>query len=185
MQNRSETLLQRLYILPFSEAGRRDGKELACLFTQNQVAEVLDGKTPVYPVPFCPAWLKGCIQRAGVLVPVIDVDALCGPGGKKSAQSGGETPAPARQILVLRTGCPDETGGHFLSVALTCRGAIETFRLTERDVAGAVSADEPPESGFDGHGLNRGFFRLRDHRVVLMSFDALAEGTFQAEKKED
>ena len=178
MRKGNETLLQRLYLLPLAGAAQKGGPP-ACLFTQNQVAEVLDGRrTPIYPAPFCPAWLKGCIQRAGVLAPVIDLDALCGPKSKAAA-------APPRQLLVLRTGCPapDATGGgHYLSLALTCRSAIETFRLTERDVAGFITADEPPE-GFDWHGLAQGFFRLREHRVALLNLDPLAEGAFQPEKK--
>ena len=172
MLNPNATLLQRLYLLPLTGSARRGVEPLSCLFTQNQVAEVLNGRrTPVYPVPFCPDWLKGCIQRAGVLIPVIDVDALCAPKGTAAN-------APLRQLLVLRTGCPDASGEKFLDVALGCRSAVETFKLTERDVARSVSADEPPE-GFDGRGLTQGFFRLRGHRVVLMNFNSLAEGVFQ------
>ena len=60
MQIDSTALQQRFFLLPLS-AGEQDGEPVYCLFTQNQVVEVLGQKT-VYPVPFSPDHVQGFIQ---------------------------------------------------------------------------------------------------------------------------
>lgn len=167
MQTENTALQQRFYLLPLT-AGEQDGEPLYCLFTQNQVAEVLGPRT-IHPVPFSPEYVRGFILRHDNLVPVIDVDALCGGTGKKDK-------AQSRQLLVMRTGQTDAASGDFLKLALLCPSAVLTFKLSERDAAQAVAAEDMPAQ-FTGQSLARGSFRLRGYRVVLLDFDSLAQGT--------
>ena len=97
MQIDSTALQQRFFLLPLS-AGEQDGEPVYCLFTQNQVVEVLGQKT-VYPVPFSPDHVQGFIQWHEGLVPVVDVDVLCGLAEKLDHKLGScSFCAPARSI---------------------------------------------------------------------------------------
>ena len=167
MQIDSTALQQRFFLLPLS-AGEQDGEPVYCLFTQNQVVEVLGQKT-VYPVPFSPDHVQGFIQWHEGLVPVVDVDVLCGLADKKAGSQ-------ARQLQLLRTGQIETTTGEFLKLALVCTSTVLTFKLTERDAAQTVAVEQVPVALAD-QDLVRGFFRLRGYRVALLDFDTIAQGT--------
>ena len=168
MRTETMALQQRFFLLPMV-VGKRDGSTLYSLFTQNQVAEVL-GQRTIHPVPFSPAHVKGFILRHDSLVPVVDVDVLCGGTQEKIG-------AQARQLLIMRTGQVEAASGDFLKLALACSGTVLTFKLTEREAAQAVTAEETPAI-FAGQSLFSGFFRLRGYRVVLLDFDTIAQGTY-------
>ena len=175
MQADNTVLQQRFFLLPL-HTGEQDAEPVYCLFTQNQVVEVL-GQRTVYPVPFSPDYVQGFIERDGGLVPVIDVDALAGGAGKKVGLQ-------ARQLLVMRTGQTDTANGEFLKLALVSTGTVLTFKLGERDVAQEVTREEAP-SALAAHGLTRGFFRLRGYLVALLDFDAIAFGTYDMQTTAD
>lgn len=167
----NEALRRRFFLLPLS-VGREDGQDLNCLFTQNQVVEALGRTTRIYPAPFTPPYLLGSVLRHDALIPVIDLDALCG-----GAERGKRGRVEAHQMLVIRTGRQD-ANGEFLRLAVACSGTVITFKLTDRELARPVEPLAAP-AGFAGQGLAGGFFRLRDHRVVVMDFDALVQGSFR------
>lgn len=156
----------RFFLLPL-ETGHQDGEDWSCLFTLTQVVEVVGRSTKVYPVPFSPACLPGYILRWDTVIPVVDVERLCGWVKASNVRM--------RQMLVIRTGQSAAAGGEFARLAIACTGNVSTFTLGEREAGLPVESLEAPE-GFDGHGLARGFFRLHGRRVVLMDFDALARG---------
>lgn len=166
MQTDNTALHQRFFLLPMT-VGAQDGDRLYSLFTQNQVVEVL-GRRTVYPVPFSPAYLRGVIQRYDSVVPVIDVDLLCGG----VARAGG---LPPRQFLLVRTGQREAATGDFLKLAFACSEVVQTFKMGEQELGRAVVPDEAPPA-FAGQGLTTGFFRLREHRVVLLDCNAIARG---------
>ena len=174
MQNQNAILLQRFYLLPLMERVGQWREPLCCLLTQNQVAEVL-GRTPLYPIPFCPDYLKGCIQRNGALAPVIDPNVLCFADTRQEQTS-------IHQLLIVRTGLTDEANGGFLNLALASAGTVLTFALTEQELARDVVVDAPP-TDFSARDLARGFFRLRGRRVVLLDFDPLTSGSFKLERR--
>lgn len=168
MQTDNTVLQQRFFLLPL-QAGVQGGEPVYCLFSQNQVVEVL-GQRTVYPVPFSPDHVQGYIQRYGSLIPVIDVDVVCGETRKKAG-------APRRQLLILRTGQVDAATGDYLKLALACERTVLTFKVSERDRVQAVTEEQVPDA-LAGHSLLRGFFRLRDYRVALLDFDTIALGTY-------
>ncbi|MDO5675491.1 MAG: chemotaxis protein CheW [bacterium] len=175
MQTDNTVLQQRFFLLPLHT--REQGAEpVYCLFTQNQVVEVL-GQRMVYPVPFSPDYVQGFIERDGGLVPVIDVDALCGGAGKKVGLQ-------ARQLLVMRTGQTDTANGEFLKLALACTSTVLTFKLAERDSIQAVAPEEAP-AALASHSSVRGFFRLRGYLVALLDFDTVALGTYGVQDAAD
>ena len=171
MRNDNAALLRRFFLLPLT-VGQQEGEAWNCLFTQNQVVEVVGQATRLYPVPFSPPYLLGCILRHDTLIPVVDVDLLCSGGAERKKN------ASIRQILVIRTGQIDAASGEFLRLAMACSGNVLTFKLTDRDVAGPFAPLQAPPS-FDGQGLDLGFFQVREHRAVLMDFDAIVLGTFR------
>ena len=168
MQTDNALLQQRFFLLPLS-TGKQGGEPVYCLFTQNQIVEVLGQKT-VYPVPFSPNYVQGFIQREGSIIPVIDADVLC--GGEKS-----KTGTQPRQLLVMRTGQADAADGEVLKLALACTGTVLSFKLTERDSAQPLAPEKIP-AVLAASGLVQGFFRLRGYLVALLDFDTIALGTY-------
>ncbi len=165
MRTEASALQQRFFLLPL-RSGKEEGESLHCLFTQNQVVEVL-GQRPVSPVPFCERYLTGFILFRGHAVPVVDVNALLGGEKHQIGQ--------ARQLLVMRTGQRDPESGEYLHLAFVSTGNVLTFKLTERDAAQVQDGGEVP-ADLEDQGLARGYFRLRGNRVVVLDFDQVALG---------
>ncbi|NLZ16956.1 MAG: chemotaxis protein CheW [Desulfobulbaceae bacterium] len=173
MQNKTTALQQRFFLLPLAIDTNGD-EPWYCLFAQIQVVGVL-GRRTIYPVPFSPGYLKGCIEWQDSVVPVIDVDLLCG-GKEKNPRT------PLRQLLLVRTGQIDAVSGEPLKLALKCTSTVSTFKPSVHDNGQIVAENEVPPA-LAAQDLSRGYFRLRNYRVMLLDLDGIVQGKSESTKR--
>jgi chemotaxis signal transduction protein len=163
----------RAYLLPLHFD---DGTPNAtCLFNQNQVVEIL-GPRPVQRVPCSPAYLQGVIAYHDELLPVIDLDALCGRGLS-------HRPEQNRQLMVIRTGTLDPCTDTPLKAVIASSVRIQITKIAGQELADGFTPQEMP-STLRRSGLVRGFFQRHNQPVVLLDLNPVVLGVFGKSSEE-
>lgn len=155
----------RAYLLPLH---LDDGRPVAsCLFNQNQVVEVLAPR-PVQPIPCSPAYLKGVLAYHGELLPVIDLDLLCGrrPSGQL---------ARALQLMVVRTGMLDPGTNLPLKAVIASSVRIQITKIAGHELIDGFMPQEAP-SVLSRSGLLRGYFERHSHSIALLDLSPVVLG---------
>lgn len=165
MSEQNQQAQVRMYLLPIPVGG--DGGSVFCLFSQNQVVEIL-GRRPVLPIPSSPVYLYGVIGYHDSLLPVIGVHELCGGNGTGGRER-------IRQLVVIRTGAIDPRTGEPLKAALATGVGMRLAKLSRQALAsGFVESDAP--SVLRESGLLRGFFQRQKTGVAVLDFGRLVLG---------
>jgi len=157
----------RAYLLPLH---LDDGAPVAtCLFNQNQVVEIL-GPRPVQRIPCSPAYLQGVIGYHDELLPVIDLDTLCGRG------SSGQ-PRQNRQLMIIRTGTLDPSTDVPLKAVIASTVRIQITKITGQELVEGFTPQEAP-STLSSSGLVRGSFQRNNQSIVLLDLNPVVLGVF-------
>ena len=161
MQNKRAAGDQRAFLIPLQLLGLE--RPVHCLLSQNQINEVLAPRT-LYPAPLSPAYLPGCILFLGALLPVVDLSALFG----------GPSQGKVRQLVILRTGEKDASGGH-LKLALKCSAPVQTMKLTAKDLQAGLKNEEIPAQ-LERAELIKNFYTLHGNGIFLVDFNRIVRG---------
>ena len=157
----------RAYLLPLH---LDDGPPVAtCLFNQSQVVEILGPKS-VQPIPFSPGYIKGVIAYHDELLPVIDLDALCG-------RSQCDPPKQDRQLMIIRTGTLNPDTHVPLKAAIASSVRIQIAKFTQQELVDGFNPQEAP-SILSRSGLIRGFFQRHNQSIVLLDLNPVVLGVF-------
>ena len=159
----------RAYLLPLRLDNGSAG--VACLFSQTQVVEIL-GPRPVLRIPYSPAYLQGVLAYHDELLPVLDLDTLC--GWQPSAQR-----QQLRQLMVIRTGAQDPKTGLPLKAVVAAVVRIQIAKITGQELIGGFKAEQAPSALRDS-GLLRGFFRRQGGSIALLDLDPVVRGVLLA-----
>jgi chemotaxis signal transduction protein len=157
----------RAYLLPLH---LDDGTPNAtCLFNQNQVVEIL-GPRQVQRIPCSPAYLQGVIAYHDELLPVIDLDSLCGrePSGQSEQN---------RQLMIIRTGMLDPSTDLPLKAVIASSVRIQITKISGQELADGFTPQEVP-STLNRSGLVRGFFQRHNQSIVLLDLNPVVLGVF-------
>ena len=141
-----------------------DATDLFCFLSQSQVVEVLPEK-PVSRIPFSPRHIRGVIPYSGTILPVIDLDVLCGAEEKEDAQY--------RQFVVVRAGASDQQSGEFFKVVIAVRTRILIERLASAELA-ALRAEREIPRNLPVKELLHGLFKQEDKYFLLFDFNKIA-----------
>lgn len=163
----------RAYQLPLHFGDGQSGT--TCLFNQNQVVEIL-GPRPVQRIPCSPAYLQGVIAYHDELLPVIDLDALC--GGEPSSR-----PEQNRQLMIIRTGTLDPSTDLPLRAVIASSERIQITKITGQELVDGFTPQEVP-STLSRSGLVRGFFQRQGQSIVLLDLNPVVLGVFGQSTKE-
>jgi purine-binding chemotaxis protein CheW len=158
----------RTYLLPLALDDA--GDNVFCLFSQNQVVEIL-GLGPIQRIPFSPSYLKGVVNYFDQLLPVINLDELC--NRKRTAAAGNEG---YRQLMVVRTGAVDPVTGKPLKAVITSRTRVHMVKFADQILATSFVEQEPPAS-LKASGVLRGFFQRQANYVALLDLHRVVLGT--------
>lgn len=163
----------RAYLLPLH---LDDGPPVViCLFNQNQVVEIL-GPRPVQRIPCSPAYLQGVIAYHDELLPVIDLDLLCGRG------SSGK-PRQNRQLMIIRTGTLDPSTDLPLKAVIACAERIQITKISGQELAEGFTPQEAP-STLSRSGLVRGSYQRHNQSIVLLDLNPVVLGMFGKRSEE-
>ena len=168
MQSEQQRIGLRSFLLPLSI--NESPGSFACLFTQNQVVEILEPRF-VPQIPGSPGYLVGVLLYHGILLPVIDLDALC--NRRRSARR-----KSYRQLVVIRTGMVDPEGTP-LKAVVAVMDRVRIAKISGKDLAEAIGQQEAPPL-LRKSGLLRGCFRHDDDTVVLLDLGPVARGKYAA-----
>lgn len=167
MTNEGRQAETRTYLLPLALDDA--GSKVFCLFSQNQVVEIL-GQRPILRIPFSPTYLKGVLNYFDQLLPVINLDELC--TRKAVARNEGY-----RQLIVVRTGVVNPVTGTPLKVAIAARTRVHMVKFSDQILTTSFVEQEAPAS-LKASGVLRGFFKRQANYVALIDLQQVALGTF-------
>lgn len=157
----------RAFLLPLA-VDAAAGK-VFCLFSQNQVVEILEQR-PISRIPFSPPHLKGIVNYFGQLLPVINLDELC--NWHNTARNEGY-----RQLVVVRTGAVDPATGEPLKAVIASSARVRMTKLSPQFLAAPFAGQEIPAS-LKSTGLLRGYFQQQSSGVALIDLSQVVLGTF-------
>jgi|GEM_PF-1248057 Chemotaxis signal transduction protein len=159
----------RSFLLPLAVSDCPEN--FVCLFSQNQVVEILDARFVQY-IPGSPGYLKGVVLYYDSLLPVIDLDELCNRRHAARARR-------YRQLVVVRTGAVDPETGVALKAAVAADVRVRIVKISGKELAEAFEQREvPPALG--ASGLVRGCFRYEDNAIVLINLGPIVVGAYAA-----
>ena len=167
MKNEQRRMTLRGYLLPLTVGDAPDN--FVCLFTQNQVVEILEPRF-MSQIPGSPDYLKGVVLYQGSLLPVIDLDELC---GRHRAVRGREY----RQLVVVRTGTVDPETGAPLKAVVAAKDRVRIARISGQELAATFQQREVPPA-LNKTGLVRGCFRGESDSVALLDLGPLVRGAY-------
>ena len=157
----------RAYLLPLRLDNGSGG--VACLFSQTQVVEIL-GPRPVLRIPCSPAYLQGVLAYHDELLPVLDLDTLCGRHPSAQRQQ-------YRQLMVVRTGALDPKTSLPLKAVVAAAVRIQIAKISGQDLVSGFKAEQAPSTLRDS-GLLRGFFHRQGESIALLDLDPVVRGVF-------
>ena len=167
MTNEGRQAETRTYLLPLTLDDANGN--VFCLFSQHQIVEIL-GQRPVQRIPLSPTYLQGVISYYDELLPVIDLNPLC--GRKQSLKE-----IMPRQLVVVRTGASDPVTGAPLKAAIASQAGVVMVKLTRRVLAASFIEQAAPDS-LKASGILRGFFRRQNNGIALIDLGKVVQGTF-------
>lgn len=163
----------RSFLLPLSINGAAEN--VACLFSQNQVVEIL-GPRPVEYIPGSPGYLRGVMLYHDSLLPVVDLEALCDRHQPVRQEQ-------YRQLVVVRTGAVDPVTGESLKAVVSAKVRMQLAKISGQELAQASEQGEVPSSLRES-GLVRGCFRRQGDSVVLFDLGPVVQGTYAGRGRE-
>ncbi len=112
----------RVVVFPAVSHMRFSGRPIFFLFSMTQVADILK-VTPVYPVPFSPAHVKGMARWRGRVAPVILPEALFDPAAQCPAA------APEGRMVVVRAASGGGAGDGLFEAICMAGGPVRILSL--------------------------------------------------------
>lgn len=167
MTKERQQLGTRTFLLPLALDDSKDN--IFCLFTQNQVVEIL-GPRPIQQIPLSPAYLKGVVHYFDQLLPVINLDELC-------RRNRGLRQESYQQLMVIRTGMVDDATGEPLKAAVAASARVRIANFSGQMLTSAFIEQEAPLS-LKNSGVLRGFFQHQTNYIALFDLSRLLLGTF-------
>lgn len=159
--------ITRSFLLPLSI--NESSENFVCLFTQNQIVEFIEPQC-IQQIPCSPSYLKGLVLHNDILLPVIDLDALCNKD--QAAQE-----EQYRQFVVLRTGSVDLKSGARLKAIVAARHRVQIAKISGKELEESFKQQQIPPP-LDQSGLVRACFRHEDNSVILFDLGPVVRGTY-------
>ena len=165
MKREKQQSTLRSFLLPLSI--NDSPGNFVCLFTQNQVVEILDPRF-VAQIPGSPGYLTGVLLYHGSLLPVIDLDELC--NRHRSAPR-----KRYRQLVVVRTGMVDPGTGTPLKAVVAVKDRVRMAKISAKELAETFEQQEAPPA-LSKSGLVRGCFKHEDDAIALLDLGPVVRG---------
>ncbi|MDR2549881.1 MAG: chemotaxis protein CheW [Desulfobulbus sp.] len=167
MESERQQLGLRSFLLPL--AVNDSPGNFVCLFTQNQVVEILEPRFVLH-VPGSPGYLAGVLLYHDSLLPVIDLDELCN-------RHQAEPRKRYRQLVVVRTGAADPETGVPLKAVVAVKAQVRIAKISGKELAETFERQEAPPS-LNASGLVRGCFRRQDDAIALLDLGPVVRGAY-------